>query len=172
MENEDSITEEPNKQNGNATDSSLTDAFGRETLVNSQSQKSNHNAAAIGLSLRNLNSMRRSHSSAAAAVAAGLTNGDSNQNMIGSQAPIALDSESELSTMHNQSYKRATPKNPTTAKFEAFGQFVASSLIDLPETDALELVQRFTSDLVKSLIASKTANIDADNNKIMMPDKE
>lgn len=82
-----------------------------------------------------------------------MANGDSNQNL-GGNLTIALDSESEMSTQ-NQSYKRALSKNPASAKFEAFGLFVSSSLIDLPETNALELVEKFTSEIVKSLIASK-----------------
>lgn len=88
-----------------------------------------------------------------------MTNGDSNPNKNSIQ-PIALDSESDLS-IHNQSYKRAPSKNPSAAKFEAFGQFISSSLIDLPEKNALELVEKFTSEIVKTLIASKTTtNLD------------
>lgn len=124
--------------------------FNRDTLVNSQRKGSS-----LGLSLRNLNSMTRSTQGQS------LTNGDSNPIMLGNST-IALDSESE-SSMHNQSYKhRLTPKNPSSAKFEAFGTFIASSLIDLPETNALELVERFTSELVKALIASKTTAITPD----------
>lgn len=83
-----------------------------------------------------------------------MTNGDNIQNTASNQT-IALDSESEVSTQ-NQSYKRTPQKNPSTAKFEAFGHFLASSLIDLPEKNALELVEKFTSEIVKSLIASKS----------------
>lgn len=83
-----------------------------------------------------------------------MTNGENVQNTASNQT-IALDSESEVSTQ-NHSYKRASPKNPSSAKFEAFGHFLASSLIDLPEKNALELVEKFTSEIVKSLIASKT----------------
>lgn len=135
MENEDSITEEPTKENGNADDSNAQ-------LMNAQ-QKS----PAISLSLRNLNSMRNQQQPIP------MTNGDSSQN-IGAHQTIALDSESDMST-HNQSYKRQTPKNPSAAKFEAFGQFIGSSLIDLPEKDALELVEKFTCEIVRTLIASK-----------------
>lgn len=123
--------------------------FSREALVNVQQK-----APTIGLSLRNLTAMRNQ--------APPMTNGDSNPNMASNQT-IALDSESEMST-HNHSYKRSTPKNPSTAKFEAFGHFIASSLIDLPEKDALELVEKFTSDLVRTLIAAKTVTV--------MPDRE
>lgn len=45
---------------------------------------------------------------------------------------------------------------PTMNKFEAFGNFVASSLADLPEINALELIEKFTGELVTSLINSKS----------------
>lgn len=90
-----------------------------------------------------------------------MTNGGSNP--IGVNPTIALDSESEVSA-HNQSYKRTSLNNPSSAKFQAFGNFVATSLIDLPEKDALQLVEKFTSELVRSLIASKATTV--------MPDKE
>lgn len=83
-----------------------------------------------------------------------MTNGNNSHNTANNQT-IPLDSESEIST-HNQSYKRTSSKNPSSAKFEAFGNFLASSLIDLPEKNALELVEKFTSEIVKTLIASKT----------------
>ncbi|KAJ6641705.1 hypothetical protein Bhyg_06645, partial [Pseudolycoriella hygida] len=37
-------------------------------------------------------------------------------------------------------------------KFEAFGSFVSNSLQDLPQHKALEMVDRFTSDIVHALI--------------------
>lgn len=66
------------------------------------------------------------------------------------------------SAAHGESESQSSfhPKfnyNSPTAKFEAFGNFVASSLTDLPETKALELVERFTSELVKALVVSKSA---------------
>lgn len=151
VENDDSITEDPDKQNGNANDSGATHAFARDQLMNAQ-----QNSPAVGLSLRSLNSMRSQQPPTP------LTNGDSSQ-IIGANQTIALDSESEMST-HNQSYKRSSSKNPSAAKFEAFGQFIASSLIDLPEKNALELVEKFTSEIVKTLITSKSAatNTNAD----------
>lgn len=142
MENDDSITEEPTKENGNADDSNATHTFAREQLLDAH-QKS----PTISLSLRNLNSMRNQQQPIP------MTNGDSRQN-VGVHQTIALDSESEMST-HNQSYKRQMPKNPSAAKFEAFGHFIGSSLIDLPEKDALELVEKFTCEIVRTLIASK-----------------
>lgn len=148
VENEDSITEEPNQQNGNGSDVSIVNPFSRDALTNAQQK-----APTIGLSLRNLSGMRNQPPLPP------LTNGDSNPNQT-----IALDSDSEIST-HNHSYKRTLLKNPSSAKFEAFGHFMASSLIDLPEKDALELVEKFTSELVKTLIASKT-------DATVSPDKE
>lgn len=140
VENDDSMIEDPNDQNGIPQDSNAENPFARNASVNTQ-----QNSPVIGLSLRNLNSMRHQQSP--------MTNGDISQNTAANQT-IALDSDSEIST-HNQSYKRNSSKNPSSAKFEAFGRFVSSSLIDLPEKNALELVEKFTSEIVKSLIASK-----------------
>lgn len=41
--------------------------------------------------------------------------------------------------------------SPREYKYNAFGNFVASSLLDLPQKMALELVEKFTSDIVKAL---------------------
>lgn len=104
------------------------------------------------MTVRNLNSLRDQHQP--------MTNGDCNQNL-GNNSTIALDSDSEVSTQ-NHSHRRSSQKNPSHAKFEAFGSFIASSLIDLPEKNALELVERFTSEIVKTLIASKESIHDND----------
>lgn len=128
------------------------DPFVRDALAHTPRKST----SSLGLSLRNLTSMTRS------AQGPTLTNGDSSNPIVLGNSTIALDSESE-SSMHNQSYKhRSTPKNPSSAKFEAFGTFVASSLIDLPETNALELVERFTSEIVRALITSKTTSTTPD----------
>lgn len=37
-------------------------------------------------------------------------------------------------------------------KFEAFGKFLSTSLCDLPENRALELIQKFTNELVKTFL--------------------
>ncbi|XP_031635920.1 uncharacterized protein LOC116348876 [Contarinia nasturtii] len=142
-ENDDSITGDTTKQNGNAQNSNATNPNVRESLINTQTK-----SPTIDISLRDLRSMRHQPPP--------MTNGDISQNITASQT-IALDSESEMST-HDQSYKHSTPRNPSSAKFEAFGNFVATSLVDLPETNALELVEKFTSEIVKALILSKTTN--------------
>lgn len=69
-------------------------------------------------------------------------------------AIIPVDSESQ-SSLQNQSYTHNAIKyyRSPIAKFEAFGNFVVSSLADMPEQKALELVEKFTSDIVKTLIA-------------------
>lgn len=46
----------------------------------------------------------------------------------------------------------STTLNVREMKYAAFGNFVASSLLDLPQNTALELVERFTSELVKALL--------------------
>ncbi|XP_053949585.1 uncharacterized protein LOC128857827 isoform X1 [Anastrepha ludens] len=47
---------------------------------------------------------------------------------------------------------RNSNPNSNFCKFRAFGQFLASSLIEMNQRDALHLVEKFTSDLVKSLL--------------------
>lgn len=65
------------------------------------------------------------------------------------------DSESQSSLHHPSPFHPKYYRSPM-AKFEAFGNFVVSSLTDLPEPRALELVEKFTSELVKALITSKS----------------
>ncbi|XP_073826861.1 jing interacting gene regulatory 1 [Musca autumnalis] len=52
-------------------------------------------------------------------------------------------------------YNNAPPKMPRLSprenKYNSFGNFIASSLLDLPQKMALELVEKFTSDIVKAL---------------------
>lgn len=138
VENDDSITEDPNLQNGNEQEP--TRAFAQDLLINAQQKDS-----PISLSIRNLNTLRNHHQPT--------TNGDDSH--IAANQTIALDTESETSAQ-NQSIKHT--RNPSSAKFDAFGNFIASSLIDLPEKNALELVEKFTTEIVRSLIAAKTAN--------------
>uniref|UniRef100_A0A1I8M6T7 MADF domain-containing protein n=1 Tax=Musca domestica TaxID=7370 RepID=A0A1I8M6T7_MUSDO len=47
--------------------------------------------------------------------------------------------------------KIARSSNPRENKYNAFGNFIASSLLDLPQKMALELVEKFTSDIVRAL---------------------
>lgn len=42
--------------------------------------------------------------------------------------------------------------NAREYKYTAFGNFISSSLLDLPPSTALELVERFTSDIVRVLM--------------------
>lgn len=37
-------------------------------------------------------------------------------------------------------------------KFEAFGNFVTASLQDLPENKSLEIIEKFTNEIVRALI--------------------
>lgn len=68
---------------------------------------------------------------------------------------MQADSESQSSLHHPSAFHPKYYRSPM-AKFEAFGNFVVSSLTELPERKALELVEKFTSDLVKALITSKS----------------
>ena len=49
------------------------------------------------------------------------------------------------------------PRRSRCDKFEAFGNFVVSSLTDLPERKALELLEKFTGDIVQALLQSSEA---------------
>ncbi|XP_055853107.1 uncharacterized protein LOC129916920 [Episyrphus balteatus] len=59
-------------------------------------------------------------------------------------------------------YQRKLPtpveRLPGSDKFYAFGQFLTSSLIELPEKEALVLVDQFTSELVQAYLAKNTDN--------------
>lgn len=48
-------------------------------------------------------------------------------------------------------YSTSSEILPRVDKFNRFGQFVASSLADLPEEQALNLIEKFTSDIVSNL---------------------
>lgn len=153
VENEESITDHPNKHNSNERnkDSNTIETPASINGNRSRDSASQHDTTA-NLTVRNLHSLRDQHQP--------MTNGDCNPNL-GNNSTIALDSDSEVSTQ-NQSHRRSSQKNPSHAKFEAFGSFIASSLIDLPEKNALELVERFTREIVKTLIASKESIHDND----------
>lgn len=107
----------------------------------------------MNLSIRNINSLQREHQA--------LTNGDATTSNRGSKPPIELDSGSEMSTPNQSRRATNSRKEPSHDKFHAFGQFMASSLIDMPEKNALELVEKFTIEIVQKLIAAKS--IAADN---------
>lgn len=51
---------------------------------------------------------------------------------------------------------RRTP--PSSEKFNAFGQFLTSALIELPESEALVLVDQFTSELVNAYLSKTSQN--------------
>lgn len=55
-----------------------------------------------------------------------------------------------------QMLHRPLPPRPaphqSSDKFSAFGSFITSSLLDLPEDKALHLVEKFTNELVRALI--------------------
>lgn len=116
----------------------------------------------MNLNIRNLNSLQADHRPS-------LTNGNGGTSARGgNHSTIDLESESELSASHQSRHIGSTSgaggtagnrKLPTHNKFHSFGQFVASSLIDMPETKALELVQRITGEIVQTLIAAKSPKI-------------
>ncbi|XP_075146626.1 jing interacting gene regulatory 1 [Haematobia irritans] len=54
-------------------------------------------------------------------------------------------------TTNNNCNNKQIRLSPRENKYTAFGTFVSSSLLDLPQKMALELVEKFTSDIVKAL---------------------
>lgn len=58
-------------------------------------------------------------------------------------------------------------------KYKAFGQFLASSLIEMNEMQALMLVEKFTTDLVKYLkMEERKKNLIQNNQQNNTPDDE
>lgn len=62
-------------------------------------------------------------------------------------APAPLPDNSQTHDIFTK-YARLSPRE---LKYAAFGQFISSSLLDLPMGTALELVEKFTSEIVKTL---------------------
>lgn len=61
--------------------------------------------------------------------------------------------ENNTSSEQNPTQQAKQPKlHQTSDKFNAFGTFIASSLQDLPETKALEIIEKFTNEIVRALI--------------------
>lgn len=136
LENDDSITETTENPAENGCDATGENSTG-------DIQPSNRSA---NLSVRSLNTLRNHEQP--------MTNGHGNSRQYLANSTIAVDSDSENS-MHNTPRRRLTEKSPSSAKYQAFGNFISTSLIDLPEQNALELVELFTSEMVKALIAAK-----------------
>lgn len=109
----------------------------------------------VNLSVRSLNTLRNHEQP--------MTNGHGNRRHYLANSTIALDSDSDISLHNMSSHRRSAEKNPpSSAKYQAFGNFVSTSLIDLPENKALELVEMFTSEIVKALIVAKKPQQNAD----------
>lgn len=62
-----------------------------------------------------------------------------------------MDDNNDTSAENPTDTKRAK-LHQTSDKFNAFGTFIASSLQDLPETKALEIIEKFTNEIVRALI--------------------
>lgn len=77
----------------------------------------------------------------------------------GGPSASAHDSESQNSSRNALSLAAIAPpvqrvRTPAD-KFDAFGNFIVSSLTDMPEKKALELVEKFTSEIVKALLSKE-----------------
>ena len=102
----------------------------------------------------NTSSRKRSHRAMAAAAASSssATAYNQQQQQLSSLRQSSHDdNESAISSVvaHN---KRHRHLNGRELKYTAFGNFISSSLMDLPASIALELVEKFTSDVVKALM--------------------
>lgn len=110
------------------------------------------------VTLRNINALKEHQPTVngdGSSGGGGPADGSSSSRKINLNSIMHADSESQSSLQHPSSFHPKYYRSPI-AKFEAFGNFVVSSLTDLPEPRALELVEKFTSDLVRALIASKS----------------
>lgn len=113
------------------------------------------------ISLRNINSLKRKRSKSPLSggpSASSIANNCSVQmNDCESQNMLNHSGRSMMTIAHATSAAVAAPRIRTPAdKFDAFGNFIVSSLTDLPEHKALELVEKFTCDIVKALLSKDT----------------
>lgn len=116
------------------------------------------------LLLRNINSLKRSYPSSAE------TN-NSTTKMFGSKfkmpahnnfAASANNFQQQLAANssaignhhhhHLNGEMQQRPPHQSSDKFNAFGLFLTSSLLDMPENKALGLIEKFTNDIVRALI--------------------
>ncbi|KAM7360965.1 jing interacting gene regulatory 1 isoform 1-T4 [Cochliomyia hominivorax] len=77
------------------------------------------------------------------------------RNQYSSQLNTSNDDDSAISTAPAAKKPRF---NHREYKYTAFGNFISSSLLDLPPSIALELVEKFTSDIVKVLMKNAEQN--------------
>ena len=61
-----------------------------------------------------------------------------------------------------QTASTSVTRHQPSDKFNAFGNFMTASLLDLPETKALELIERFTNEIVRALIENTGTIMDRD----------
>lgn len=132
------------------------------------------------LTLRNINSMKRSY-------AAENSMSHSYPNKFKMPRPdfygtAGFRQQQQYGQHHQQMlHRQVAPSGSRPAphhasdKFSAFGSFITSSLLDLPEDKALQLVEKFTNDLVRALIekgpTQPAAPVVAANNLIPLDDE-
>lgn len=125
-----------------------------DSLKNSNHHQQ-HSQSPTNSCLRNTNSTTNSAASPAVVATATHSGGDNSTTAVGNSV-IPIDSESQ-SSIQNNSYMRRVPykksRHTFSDKYEAFGNFIATSLTDLSEEKALKLVEKFTGDIVKALLS-------------------
>lgn len=127
-------------------------------------------AGGNNLLLRNINSLKRSYPSAAE------TN-NSTPKMFGSKFKMPSHNNGSFASSANNFQQQLAANNSgignhhhhhlngelqqrqphqSSDKFSAFGLFLTSSLLDMPENKALGLIEKFTNDIVRALIDPST----------------
>lgn len=111
--------------------------------------------SAGNISLRNINSLKRKRSKSPIEIGSGSSSRAGGLHISASHnRSTPLNNDCDSSNLNNKGLL-ARVRTPAD-KFDAFGTFIATSLTDLPERKALELVEKFTSEIVKALLSKVT----------------
>lgn len=158
----------------------------KDAEMQSNNQQISHsmpNNSALNIAVRNIDSLKTSNhhqqnsqsptnsclrnnstnsaTSSAILAAAAMNSGVNNAAAAGANSVVPIDSESQ-SSIQNNSYMRRVPykksRHTFSDKYEAFGNFIATSLTDLSEEKALKLIEKFTGDIVKALLLQANQN--------------
>lgn len=122
---------------------------------NSYSHHPYYSHSRPSLSLRRINTTLRSNAGGRFASSSATINGQQHSFIGHSSTPDDLISGGDLAAAAAAVAANSTTGNSLSVremKYAAFGNFVASSLLDLSKTSALVLVERFTSEIVKALL--------------------
>lgn len=129
------------------------------------------------LLLRNINSLKRGYSGSDSALpkmygsnkfkmprhnSYAPNNGTNHHGVGGGMQISAVSSANQhqhrISQQQQQHLLRQQVPHQSSDKFNAFGMFLTSSLLDMPENKALGLIEKFTNEIVRALI-DKTSTV-------------